>query len=145
LHPAASLALFNDDVATLTPELARRRGWILHTLEFPTVDCSFTASARTTLRVRLMCDDWNDQPPAISLLAADGSPLSQLMANGTGVFHQGPHPQTNRPFVCMRGAREYHTHPSHIADPWESLRDQSRYTLGGILTQLWHAWLKGTG
>jgi hypothetical protein len=145
MHPAASIALFEEDVAPLTPELARRRGWILHALEFPTIDCSFTESGRTTLRLRLTCDDWNDLPPAVGLLAADGSPLATLLPNPTGVFNPGPHSLTNRPFVCMRGAREYHTHPSHVADLWENLRGHPNYTLGGILTQLWRAWLKGSG
>ncbi len=45
----------------------------------------------------------------------------------------------------MRGAREYHTHPSHVGDVWESVKASSSFTLGGILTQLWHAWLKGSG
>ena len=43
----------------------------------------------------------------------------------------------------MRGAREYHTHPSHVGEPWELLKESSSYSLGGILTQLWNAWQKG--
>ena len=145
MHPAAAKALFDEDAQHLSGALADRRGWALHAVAYPLIDCSFSAPGRTTLRLSLACEDWNDLPPSISLLAADGSALTALPQNPTGVFNGGPHPQTNRPFVCMRGAREYHAHPSHLADPWESLKNLTNYSLGGILTQLWRAWQKGSG
>lgn len=145
MHPTAVQALFEAEMATLSDQLAERRRWLFHARAFPVLDSSFTALGRTTLRLRLTCDDWNDTPPSILLCAADGTPLTTLLPNPTGVFNQGPHPQTGRPFVCMRGAREYHTHPSHVGDSWTNLKDSSNYTLGGILTQLWHAWQKGSG
>lgn len=145
MHPAAAKALFDQEVANFTPMLAARRSWLFHALNFPLIDCSFTAAGRTTSRLRMQCDDWDDLPPAISLHNADGSLLTTVPRNPTGVFHVGPHPLTKRPFVCMRGVREYHTHPSHVADPWENLKGKSSYSLGGILTQVWHAWQKGSG
>jgi hypothetical protein len=145
MHPAAAKALFDEEVARFAPPLAARRLWIFHSLEFPTIDCSFTGPGRTTLRLRLHCDDWDDLPPAISLHNADGSYLTTLPQNPSGVFNMSPHPSTGRPFICMRGAREYHTHPSHVADYWENLKDNSSYNLGGILTQVWNAWHKGRG
>ena len=144
MHPAAAKALFAEHTYTLSPALARRRGWVIHSLEFPSVDCTFTAPERTALRLRLLCNDWNDLPPAISLHDANGTPLVTLPPNPTGVFNPNLHPATQRPFICMRGALEYHTHPSHVSDPWESLKNNSSYTLGGILTQLWNAWQKGS-
>jgi hypothetical protein len=45
----------------------------------------------------------------------------------------------------MAGSREYHTHSSHLSDSWGPRRTDPRFTLFGIVTQLWHAWLKGTG
>jgi hypothetical protein len=145
MHPAAAKQLFERDVGPLSPALAQRRGWTLHALEFPIIDCSFTAIGRTPLRVRLTCNDWNDLPPSITLHAADGSLQTTALSNPTGVFHPGPHPITNRLFLCMRGSREYHTHPSHVSDLWQNLRDTSSYDLGGILTQVWRAWQKGQG
>ena len=145
MHPAAAKALFDADVATLTPALGKRRGWTFHSLVFPLVDCSYTAPDRTPLRVRLTCGDWNELPPQISLHNADGTLLTTPLTNPTGVFNGSLHPVANRQFICMRGSREYHMHPSHVGDPWESLRGHSSYTIGGILTQIWHAWLKGTG
>ena len=143
MHPAAAKALFDEEVASFKAALAARRGWVFHVLDFPLIDCSFTATGHTTLRLRLQCDDWNDLPPAISLHNADGSFLTANFSNPTGVFNMGPHPSTQRPFICMSGVREYHTHPSHVSVLWENLKGKSSYTLGGILTQLWHAWQKG--
>ena len=144
MHLAAAKALFQEHTRNLSPALARRRGWVIHLIEFPIIDCAFTAPERTPLRLRLRCDNWNDFPPAVSLHAADGSSLTALQANPTGVFHQGRHPTTQRPFVCMRGVLEYHTHTSHVSDLWERVKHSSRYTLGGIITQIWDAWLKGS-
>jgi hypothetical protein len=143
MHPAASQALFDEEVARLTPELCQRRGWALTSSDWPVIDCSFTAPGRTTLCVRLHCDDWNDQPPSVDLLNADGSILTRNMANPTNVFNPSAHPTSGRQFVCMAGAREYHTHPSHVTDFWAGYKDRPSHNLGGILTQLWHAWRKG--
>ncbi len=30
----------------------------------------------------------------------------------------GDHPLTKRPFLCVRGIREYHEHPQHTGDDW---------------------------
>lgn len=143
MHLAAAQALFESQVANLTPALTQRRGWVLHEVAWPVIDCSFTAPKRTTLRVRLHCDDWNDQPPSIDLLNADGSYLTRNLANPTRVFNMSTHHTTGRPFVCMAGSREYHTHPSHVTDHWAGFKDRASHDLGGILTQLWHAWRKG--
>jgi hypothetical protein len=145
MHLAASRALFEQDVRAFSSELARRREWAFHELKYPVIDCSFAASGRTPLRLRLVCDDWNDLPPAITLHASDGSLLEGLLPNPSGVFNASAHPATGRPFVCMRGAREYHTHPSHLTDLWSNIRDSDSYSLGGILHQLWRAWLRGSG
>jgi hypothetical protein len=145
MHPAAAQALFEEEVKHLSPALCERRGWIMHNLVFPIVNVSFTLSGRTTLRVNFACDNWNDLPPSIRLENHDGTVLQTLPPNPTGVFHTGPHNLTNLPFVCMRGSREYHTHPSHVGDLWDPIRGGSNYTIGGIMTQVWNAWLKGSG
>ena len=145
MHPAASQALFEEEAKHLSPALCARRGWTMHTLQHPIINISFAAPGQTPLRVTFRCDNWNDLPPSIRLENPDGTPLQNLKPNPTGVFHAGPHNLTNLPCVCMRGSREYHTHPSHVTDLWETVRGGSSYTIGGIMTQVWNAWLKGTG
>ena len=145
MHPAVSRQLFQQDVAGWPADLAEVRGWHLHSTTFPTLECTFTAPGRTPIRLRLDYSDWNDQPPSILLLDSSGQQLTTLPANPTGVFNSGPHPKLGRPFICMVGSREYHTHDSHLTDHWEQHRNKVVATPGGLLTQLWHAWLKGSG
>jgi hypothetical protein len=42
----------------------------------------------------------------------------------------------------MAGAREYHTHSSHLGETWASHRGKPGMDLVGILTQLDSAWEK---
>lgn len=143
MHPAASKALFDAEVAALPGRLLDQRGWILNSAMYPLLDCSFTAPERKTLRLRLACDDWNDLPPSISLLDSAGSQLTRGPTDPKGVFNNSAHPSTGRPFICMRGSREYHTHSSHVNDLWAPLRSDPRYTLFNIVGQIWNAWLNG--
>jgi len=145
MHPDASKLLFDDEVGRWPPDLAASRGWVLHNTTFPVIDCEFTRAGRTPIRVRLVCTDWDDQPPSVELLNSAGQFLQSLTPNPTGVFNGSAHAVTGRPFVCMAGSREYHTHTSHLNDPWSQHRDKPGFSLGDILTKLWHAWLKGSG
>lgn len=143
MHELLSQRLFSEQVKHLTPRLAQSRGWVLHQVAYPILDCEFQAQGRTPLRLRFNCQNWNTQPPSVDLLDSTGTCLQQLPGGLPSVFNVSAHPSTGRPFVCMRGSLEYHTHPSHRTDPWENLRTSDDYTLGGILTQLWHAWQNG--
>ncbi|MCY4012276.1 MAG: hypothetical protein OXG82_06125 [Gammaproteobacteria bacterium] len=142
MHAAASRRMFAEDTAHLTAKFAAARGWTLHEVEFPRIDCCFAGPHKRSIRLRLWCDDWNDQPPSIEILDPDGSPVSKPLVDPNSVFNQGPHPVTLRPFICTRGSREYHTHQSHGNDLWENVKDdRGKYGLGGILSGLWDAWI----
>lgn len=143
VHRAAAKALFDKQVG-FSPILLAERHWELLHREFPVLEIVFTANGRVPLRVRLNCPDWNETPPAIALLDRDGNYLALIARDPGGVFNPGPHPSVGRPFICMRGSLEYHTHPSHLNDPWAQLRGTSSYDLGGIVTQLWNAWKKAS-
>jgi hypothetical protein len=140
VHEAASRALFEEEVSKIGSELLDLRGWTLFSKEYPILEMGFSAQGGGRLRLKLVCDDWNDRPPSVQFLDWEGRPLTAIQRDPAGVFNNSPHPTTGRPFVCMKGAREYHTHPSHIADVWETARGNDKFTLGGILTQLWHVW-----
>jgi hypothetical protein len=36
----------------------------------------------------------------------------------------GDHPTTHKPFLCLRGFREYHEHPQHSGDDWLLYRNE---------------------
>lgn len=143
MHELLSQRLFDEQVKQLTDRLAQKRGWVYHCVSYPILDCEFKAEGRTPLRLRFNFKDWNTRPPSIELLDSSGVPLQRLPEGLPSVFNPNAHEKTGRLFVCMRGSLEYHTHSSHLTDQWEGLRGSDDYTLGGILTQLWHAWQKG--
>jgi hypothetical protein len=140
MHPKLANLRFEHAIQGLTDELCAMRGWIIHERTPPVLDISFVNPSERSLRLRFLCDRWNALPPSIELLTTDGQPLSDPIQSSTNIFHAGPHPLTGRPFVCMRGSREYHTHDSHLTDAWESLRDSADYRLLEIVTQIWNGW-----
>jgi hypothetical protein len=141
-HEAISKPAFEEDVAALTARAAESLGIVIHSKEWPILDVTINHSR--PIRFRFYCDDWDDSPPSIEILNPDGSPFSGQIPPG-GQFHAGPHPRNQRrPFICMRGSREYHTHPSHTNDNWEQYREQDGMNIIGILMQLRTVWLRNT-
>lgn len=45
------------------------------------------------------------------------------------------HPTTGRPFLCLRGIREYHEHPQHSGDEW--LLYRTEMSLFSIVMSMW--------
>ena len=142
MHPLLAKTRFRDDLLGVDAELCELRGWSVHQMDYPTFEVAFHAPGGSRLRLRLDCGEWNEQPPAVLLLDSDGRPLTVVPSSSTGIFNGSAHPTTGRPFVCMRGVREYHTHPSHLNDSWDSLRGTADYRLGEIVTQIWNGWRK---
>ena len=144
MNSLGAKALFDAAIAQLDVRVLAARGWVIHSKTFPVLDISFRDPARQELRLRVECDDWNDSPPSVALLAPDGTLLTALPAQrpGNTIFNPSAHDRTKRPFICMIGAREYHEHSSHTNDMWASYKAQDRYTLGNIIEQLWNGWLR---
>lgn len=143
MHSALSEGLFEQQTSKIAGSILEVRKWRVMVRAFPYFEVMFTEEARRAIRVRMACDNWNDAPPSIAILAEDGAPLVAL-PTGSGIFNSSAHPATHAPFICMAGVREFHNHPSHTGDSWENYRTRSSYDLGGILTQIWHGWLKST-
>lgn len=137
---ALSRAAFERDIGRLDARTVAKYGWKILVARYPVFDVIFEHETAAPLRVRLICDDWDDLPPSVELLDAAGTYLTTPPPNVGGVFHPGPHRNTGRPFVCMRGLREYHTHESHVSDHWANYRGQSGNDILGLVAQLWRAW-----
>lgn len=45
------------------------------------------------------------------------------------------HPSTHKPFICLRGIREYHEHPQHSGDDW--LLYRTTVSLFSIVLSVW--------
>lgn len=142
MHPAVSKAMFNAEVGRWPPDLAGSRGWIIHRAEYPIVDCEFTAPGRVPLRLFCEFADWDEQPAAVTLRSSQGENLATIPPNSSGVFNSSLHEKTGRPFVCMAGTLEYHTHSSHISESWDQYRGKPGFGMGDLLDKLWSAWLR---
>ena len=143
---ALSRATFDRDIAAIDARVAEMRNWTIVEASFPVFDVIFNHAA-SPIRLRLACSDWDEVPPSIDLLHIDGTCMagSRLPANTGSVFNQGKHERTGRPFICMRGSREYHTHSSHVSDRWENYRGKPGNDIGGLVYQLWRVWKKAVG
>jgi len=49
----------------------------------------------------------------------------------------GDHPTERRPFLCLRGIREYHEHPQHSGDDWLQYRNDISFF--SIVMSVWRA------
>lgn len=143
MHASVSKSRFDQSVGRWPPDLAKVNGWILHKVEYPVVDCEFTAPGRTPLRVYMNCADWDERPPSVTLQNSQGEPLKTLPENRNGIFNPGPHRNTGLPFVCMAGTLEFHTHESHLNEKWDI--NMPDFNIGDILVKIWRGWLKGSG
>lgn len=140
MHRNLSEAIFRDQTKFCFNEsLLTTRRWKIFTCVYPKLEVEFNDGSKPSIRVRMRCEDWDETPPSIDLLDANGD-LMQNYPTGQGVFNNTRHKLTGRPFICSPGSLEYHTHESHINDKWENYKGKDGYDLGGILTQIWNAW-----
>lgn len=140
-----SRAAFEADMSRLDPAAVKRWGWRIISMEYPVFDVVFTHSTAQPLRLRLECRQWDEQPPSIELLHEDGTPVTAQPPGAGNIFFPGHHPIVGRFFICMRGVREYHTHPSHLTESWSNYRGTSGNDLPGLVTQIYRAWKKAVG
>ncbi|MBS0505256.1 MAG: hypothetical protein JSS55_15965 [Proteobacteria bacterium] len=138
---ALARAAFEHDVTAIDSRSTGSWGWRFVEASYPFLDVVFGEGSAKPIRLRMDCTDWPEIPPSITLLEVDGSQLGTVPQNSGSVYNQGPFPGTSRPFVCMRGVREYHT--LHSPDLWDNYRGQPGMDLGGILFQLWRVWKRG--
>lgn len=127
-HEAISRQLFERDVAVLSDKVAKEMDVVVNSREFPILDV--TINHKVPLRLKFICNNWNDAPPSIELLTSDGSRFSGTMPGG--IFHP------NR-FICMPGSLEYYTLGRH-SEPWENYKNQPGMTIVGIFLQIKNAW-----
>jgi hypothetical protein len=101
-------------------------------------------SARA-LGVQVALDDFDIRAPALTFCDPwTRTPLSyERLCRGFHTDDTGKtfnvlldkHPVTGRPFLCMRGVREYHEHPQHSGDDWMLYRGS--VGLFAVLSMVW--------
>lgn len=141
MDPAVSRRKFDAEIRSLETEAAgfvAARGWRNVVACYPilkVVLCHPTSGRE--IEFRFSCDDWDELPPSLSLHhPVDGRPLTwpEWPKGGWSVLDR--HPSTGKPFLCLPGIREYHTHPSHLSESWEGFRLRGTYQLRGIVDRV---------
>ena len=130
-------ALFDEETAGMTEAHCVALQRVRFVVAFPFLELGFDAPRMLPLRIRVDTQRYNAEAPAVTLCDWGGNPFKTLPRSG-GIFNHSEHPMTHRPFVCMVGTNEYHTHSSHIADAWSKYRDSR--TLGSIVYQIQRGW-----
>lgn len=133
-------------------ETYRRRGWILlghHDLE---VDVGFLGRLpigaqqipAMTACIRIDFTNYDLWPPAVEFINPFTGeyappPVQALVDSDEGprdlIVHS--HPETNRPFFCVPGIRQYHDHPQHSGDSWLLHRKSGEGSLATISDRIW--------
>ena len=136
-----SIRKFESEILALEAEAAgyvSAKGWKVVESTYPTLAVVFRHSRSTReIEFRFTCEDWDELPPSLSLHHPDsGEALRwEEWPQGGWVVHNS-HPSTGRPFLCLPGIREYHTHTSHLRDSWEGYRLRGTYRLRDIMDRV---------
>lgn len=143
VDPGVSRAKFNREIENYRAFEGEylRRGWLLIRAEFPEVYVVMAAAhlnpAPVVVGLLLDFSNFDYWPPSlrfvnpftkvpmtVSDLSAFQMPRRVVTEAGEGLPQNlvQAH-QDQKPFVCARGIREYHSHPAHTNDPWLPYRN----------------------
>ena len=114
------------------------RGWDVVAADYPLLSVVFKhPRSHRKIEFRFNCEDWDELPPSLALHhPASGKeiPWEQWPQGVWSVLEC--HPLTRKPFLCLRGIREYHSHNRHLGDMWENYRPLSSYGLLSIIDRV---------
>ena len=107
-------------------------------IEFPNL------SARA-FKARFDLSDYDVRPPSVEFREPWNNALLQYATMFRALEYEkdrkahvvllDDHPTTHRPFLCLRGIREYHEHPQHSGDDWFLYRNSM--SLFAIIMSVW--------
>jgi hypothetical protein len=96
-------------------------------------------------RVRLDLTDYDLQAPSVEFRdqwTSELIPYETIFraqeyepTRGAHVVLLDDHPLTHKPFLCLRGVREYHEHPQHSGDDWMLYR--RHMNVFSLLQNIW--------
>lgn len=140
MDPAVSRAKFDRAVAevkTTAAPFVEAHGWEVLSTDYPVFEVVFTHPAsQRRVGFRFSFDNWNQTAPSLELFDPDQDgrpPLPWEKWPRKGWAAGATHPGTRRPFLCLPGIREYHTHSSHKNDHWEPLAGRDSYSMLNLI------------
>lgn len=132
----------------------KQRGWVLVNHGDLFAEVMLVVRAEGALPLPLVAvafgldyTNYDLEPPSLTFLdpftwepAAPGVPPQQVADDGQIRSLAPTHPTTRRPFLCLPGNLEYHTHPQHDGDLWlVDHREAGDGRLSTITERLWLA------
>jgi hypothetical protein len=133
----------------------RRRGWIRLGQTDRSIDVGFLAKLPLggsvpvpcfTASVRIDFTNFDLWAPSVEFINPLDGTTSQPLIQALVESEEGPrnlviggHPATGRPFFCLAGVREYHTHPQHSGDSWLLRRETGDGSLATICDRIWRS------
>ena len=150
MDKAVSRIKFEAEIQSLTTEGAAYvavKGWRIVSSTYPILAIVLRHShSSREIEFRFTCDNWDELPPSLSLHdPVDGRELQwKEWPKGGWVVHE-EHPSTKRPFLCLPGIREYHTHRSHLSDKWDGYHLRGSYRLRDIVDRVYQRFNDSNG
>ena len=141
VDPSLSTAMFDQGTAPLVEsDVYERMGIRVIKRECPVLVVGlYWKAVDKEIFLHVQADNYDYLPPRAWWVGVDGLPLpASAVPSGCGL--QGPpNPYDDaRGWLCFPGWREYHDHPSHRDDSWDSRSLLPKYRLPGTLVQLVH-------
>ena len=145
-----SLKKFNSAVQSLLTDAGlyiADQEWNVIAATYPTLAVVFRhPRSRRKVEFRFHCNDWDELPPSLSLHDPENGQELPWSAWPQGVWSVlNSHPSTGKPFLCLPGIREYHTHPVHLGDVWDRYRPGTSYGLLSIVDRVQQRFYDSSG
>lgn len=157
VHPDVSRLKLERELAQWDAQahIYRQRGWLLLEREDLAVEVAMHVAIpvrKTRLHVCAVCvridfanyDLWPPSLTFIDFVTRQPAPPPVAHAFLRGDYGSqnvliDEHPLTRRPFFCVVGTREFHSHPQHSGDLWLVRRTSGHGSLATICERLWRA------
>jgi hypothetical protein len=132
--------------------LYRRRGWLLLDRQGAQIDVGFLAQLSLggqsvpvmAACVRLDYTNYDVWPPSVEFIDPRTGDYVAPVVQAIMQTDEGPrnilvsgHPETDRPFLCVPGTRQYHSHPQHSGDLWLLHRGAREGSLVTVCDRIW--------
>jgi len=162
VEPEVTLQKFRQELKNwLANSNHKKRGWVLLGVEesVPVVEVGFLARLATNTgstflpamvcAVHLSYDNYDLWPPSLTFIDPFTRQPAKPHVQAIMSTPEGPrnalidlHPITKRPFLCLPGVREYHSHPQHTGDDWLLHRPLQEGSLINICERIWRFMVK---
>jgi hypothetical protein len=122
LHPTLAAEMLDAEVEVARDRLGDRVSAI--TRSGTTIQVPYRSPHGQSVRLQLDGAHYDAEPFRVAVVD-DGGSVVEHGRWPAGLSHS-IHPVLGRPFACVRGTFEYHCHPSHLNDRWDTYRSTIR-------------------